>query len=161
MVKKLSNTFSSLYLAYGSNVNPVNMKRRCPRALALGQYELRGYEFEFRSVANLKKRKGAFVMGVLWKITPKCEQTLDRYEEYPKVYSKKYVLDRKLQRYIMFYVLRNIRMALRPSKQYKDCILGGYKIFGLPESQIWTALDRLIIRGVRASSKPAYHYDVL
>ena len=78
----------TLYFAYGSNINLDQMAYRCPDARVIGPVVLEGYRLAFRGnasgngVATVVPHKGGKVHGLLWEITPACEQTLDRYEGY-------------------------------------------------------------------------------
>lgn len=83
-----------LYFAYGSNINLEQMEYRCPAAKAVGPVILENYELLFRGntrgngVATIAPREGSKVHGLLWWITPACEQSLDFYEGYPRLYEK-------------------------------------------------------------------------
>ena len=80
----------TLYFAYGSNINLEQMEHRCPDAQLVGPVTLQNYELQFRSsgFATVSPKKGSVVHGLLWKLTPKSEQALDRYEGYPRHYTK-------------------------------------------------------------------------
>ena len=83
-----------MYFAYGSNINLVQMAYRCPAAQVVGPVVLEGYELLFRGnasgngVATIKPKEGQQVHGLLWRITPGCERSLDLYEGYPHLYEK-------------------------------------------------------------------------
>ena len=83
----------TLYFAYGSNIDLEQMARRCPAAQVVGPATLENYELAFRGsgVATIVPKKGGVVHGLLWSITPLCEQALDRYEGYPRHYTKELV----------------------------------------------------------------------
>ena len=83
----------TLYFAYGSNINLEQMEHRCPDALLVGPVTLQNYELQFRGsgFATVSPKKGSVVHGLLWKLTPKSEQALDRYEGYPRHYTKEQV----------------------------------------------------------------------
>lgn len=76
------------YFAYGSNCNRRQMTERCPHAQHLGTAILEDYQLEFRGDATIRPQKGAKLEGVLWTITPSCEERLDEYEEFPSLYRK-------------------------------------------------------------------------
>ena len=86
------------YFAYGSNMNLDQMAYRCPDAEVVGRCVLKDYRLAFRGnrrgygVASILPEPGSEVQGLLWKITPKCEQSLDFYEGYPNLYEKKEVI---------------------------------------------------------------------
>mgnify|MGYP000328607356 CR=1 FL=1 len=83
-----------LYFAYGSNINLEQMAQRCPDAEAVGPVVLEDYELLFRGnragcgVATIEPLPGSQVHGLLWKLTPQCERSLDFYEGYPRLYGK-------------------------------------------------------------------------
>ena len=83
-----------LYFAYGSNINLEQMACRCPAAEVVGSAVLDGYELLFRGnrsgygVATVEPLSGSQVSGLLWKLTPECERSLDIYEGYPRLYEK-------------------------------------------------------------------------
>lgn len=83
-----------LYFAYGSNINLNQMAVRCPAAQVVGPAVLDGYELLFRGnrrgtgVATIEPLHGSQVHGLLWNLTPACEQSLDIYEGYPRLYEK-------------------------------------------------------------------------
>ena len=83
----------TLYFAYGSNINLEQMEHRCPDALLVGPVTLQNYELQFRGsgFATVAPKKDCVVHGLLWKLTPSCEQSLDRYEGYPRHYIKEAV----------------------------------------------------------------------
>ena len=88
----------SYYFAYGSNMNLDQMAYRCPAASVVENVRLDGYRLTFcgrgkgSGVATILPEEGSQVEGVLWKITPECEKSLDFYEGYPHLYGKETVL---------------------------------------------------------------------
>lgn len=131
-----------LYFAYGSNLNLEQMERRCPAARLVGPAVLHGYELRFRGnygssgVATITPKQGSHVAGLLWELTPACEQALDRYEGCPHLYEKQTVTawDRGSQPCtVMAYVMRErfLEPAV-PSATYYNSILEGYRENGLP-----------------------------
>lgn len=71
-----------LYFAYGSNLSPAQMQRRCPGARAVGVARLDGWRFHItvRGGANVVRRRGATTYGVVWRLTPRHIAELDRWE---------------------------------------------------------------------------------
>ena len=122
-----------LYFAYGSNLNHYQMKNiRCVGSKYLRTFFLKDYKLSFchpnklnkYGYANIVKKKGSKVPGAIWKITKKHEKILDRYEEFPDSYQKKYFyLNGKK---IMFYIM-NKCFIRKPPKSYKNTIKEGYK----------------------------------
>ena len=72
---------NTIYFAYGSNMCPEQMARRCPGGQALGQAELRDWRFliNTRTYATIEARPGAATHGVLWSLTPGHITQLDHY----------------------------------------------------------------------------------
>ena len=130
-----------LYIAYGSNMNKEQMKKRCPNAIPVGTAILENYKLEFRGVANIIKSQGSQVPIALWEITDECEIALDRYEGYPRLYGKKYImLDvNGKRRKGMVYVM-NLKGIAMPNMTYFHTIKQGYKDFKIDDSALKKAL---------------------
>ena len=126
-----------LYLAYGSNLNKKQMSRRCPNATPVGSVILSGYKLEFRRVATIKHtKKTDDKLGCgLWEITEKCEKSLDIYEGFPHVYSKK-IITLDDGREAMTYIMNNGEKC-PPSFEYFNTIRQGFKDFGLPKELLF------------------------
>ncbi|MBQ8756280.1 MAG: gamma-glutamylcyclotransferase, partial [Lentisphaeria bacterium] len=77
-----------LYFAYGSNMNPARMAKRCPGAIDLGGAVLRNHRVAERLYADIDFVEGAETEGVLYVITEEHLRKLDRYEGYPSVYRR-------------------------------------------------------------------------
>ena len=103
----------NLYFAYGSNLDLEQMAQRCPDALLVGPVTLQNYELQFRGsgFATVAPKKDCVVHGLLWKLTPSCEQSLDRYEGYPRHYIKEAVTVQKFPSWLTSW--RN-RIAASP-----------------------------------------------
>ncbi len=127
-----------LYFAYGSNINLEQMVYRCPDAQVVGPVALEGYELLFRGsgVATIGPKEGSTVHGLLWRLTPDCERSLDRYEGYPHLYGKQPVTVRDAQGReltVMAYVMsERYRAPAVPPTSYYQGILEGYRQSGLP-----------------------------
>lgn len=133
-----------LYFAYGSNINLEQMEYRCPAAKAVGPVILENYELLFRGntrgngVATIAPREGSKVHGLLWWITPACEQSLDFYEGYPRLYEKEQVTvrdDKGSQFTVMAYVMTGDERWMSPTMPSAFCYRGiqdGYRQNGLP-----------------------------
>lgn len=124
-----------LYFAYGSNMNHHHMRQRCPKAKYEGKMILPDYELVFRSVADVQKAPGKQVEGALFWITKDCERELDRYEGYPRLYTKTYVND------IMFYEMVDKDMVYPPSSGYFNTIWVGYEDCKISTKPLVEALD--------------------
>ena len=76
------------YFAYGSNMNIKQMSHRCPGAVPIGPAVLMGYVLAERRYADIEKRNGALVNGLLWEISDNNLYALDCYEGYPHLYTR-------------------------------------------------------------------------
>ena len=133
-----------LYIAYGSNLNLPQMEKRCPGATVVGTCEVRGYELLFRGVATIEPKEDASVPVLLWKISPRNEKALDRYEGWPHLYRKENLEVEIEGKNVsaMVYVMNDGRQAAMPSGFYYDVIAEGYRTAGMDEGVLEQALER-------------------
>lgn len=141
----------TLYFAYGSNIDLEQMARRCPAAQGVGPVTLENYELAFRGsgFATIVPKKGSVVHGLLWSITPLCEQALDRYEGYPCHYTKEPVSVRTADGAAvsaMVYIMAEplCRQPALPSETYYGIIRRGFKENHLSVSSLEDARNRTI-----------------
>lgn len=140
-----------LYFAYGSNINLEQMEHRCPDAQLVGPVTLQNYELQFRGsgFATVSPKKGSVVHGLLWKLTPKSEQALDRYEGYPRHYTKEQVSVRTTDDAavsVMAYIMAEpvSRQPALPSPYYYRVIQEGFEANSLPMKSLEEAWNRTI-----------------
>ena len=79
-------TNTSLYFAYGSNMNVEQMRRRIPDARVVGRAVLKGWRVVERLYADIEKSSGGRVYGVLYLLSAKEMRRLDTFEGYPRAY---------------------------------------------------------------------------
>lgn len=137
-----------LYFAYGSNINLDQMAFRCPNAEVEGPVTLDGYRLAFRGsgVATILPCEGGKVEGLLWKLTPECELSLDRYEGYPHLYHKEDIIVRnKDNREIktMVYVMdsKYEKQPCVPHHMYFMGIVEGYHQNNMKMDTLFDALS--------------------
>ena len=137
-----------LYLAYGSNLNLVQMAHRCPAARPVGKVGLNDYQLLFRggrggSVATVEPLKGKLVPCLLWEITPTDEAALDRYEGYPYLYRKETIKVKfiKDEVEVMIYIMNEGHRLNSPSLYYYSIILDGYKSAGFDTNVLKQAVE--------------------
>lgn len=125
----------SLYLAYGSNLNVIQMAQRCPEAIAMEAIDLPNARLVFRGVADVVYAKGESCPVGLWRITERCERALDRYEGvssglYRKEYVKLEMRDgpRKWIETALIYQMNSERIS-PPDEWYYGVIEEGYGHF--------------------------------
>lgn len=130
----------TLYFAYGSNMASAAMAHRCPNARAVGPAVLEGYDF-FIGVdgwGSVKRKPGAAVHGVLWKLTPRDIAALHAYELlHQGLYDVRTLpvrVDGKRVR-AMIYLLRR-RAPGKPKPGYVEMIGAAARAWQLPERYI-------------------------
>ena len=138
------------YLAYGSNCNLSQMEYRCPNATVVGPVTLRNYRLTFNGryrsggVANIRRRNGAEVKGLLWEITPDCERSLDRYEGYPHLYEKKNVTveteDGQRIKAMVYVMTKGHEAPAIPGSGYFWGIVEGFRQNGMDPASVMDAL---------------------
>ena len=84
------------YLAYGSNLNVKQMQFRCPDAKIVGTAEIPNYQLLFKgsktgSYLTIEPKQGCTVPAAVWSVSERDELALDRYEGYPRHYTKETV----------------------------------------------------------------------
>ncbi len=134
----MKNSKNKLYIAYGSNLNLEQMKRRCPTAEVMGTSVLHDWRLRFRggalsAVATVEREKGSTVPVLVWKLQPKDELALDHYEGFPSFYRKetlRITMGGKRVR-AMIYIMNEAGHPYgAPSEYYLDTIQQGYKSAG-------------------------------
>ena len=141
----------TLYFAYGSNINLEQMEHRCPDAQLVGPVTLQNYELQFRGsgFATVAPKESGVVHGLMWKLPPTSEQTLDRYEGYPRHYIKEAVMVQTADGSkipVMAYIMAEplcCQPAL-PSPYYYRAIQQGFEANGLPVESLEEAWNRTI-----------------
>lgn len=126
------------YLAYGSNLNLEEMKKRCPSAIVVGKTILKDYKLVNRRYLNVEKSIGDFVELGIFKIDNSDIRALDNYEDYPKLYSKKYLeveLNGKPIR-ALIYIMNNGYEIKAATKEYIDICLKGFADFNFNTSNL-------------------------
>lgn len=129
------------YIAYGSNLNVEQMKRRCPDAKMVGSGRLERYALEFRgrkgnAHATITEQEGSAVPVLLWKLSTQDERRLDQYEGAPTYYGKELLtVEIGGERYeAMVYRMQPGYAQNLPSAEYYQTIFEGYQAFGFSEA---------------------------
>jgi len=109
---------------------------------------MKGYKLSFRhfyfggGVADVQKKKNSYVLGAIYKISKKDEQKLDKYEDYPNTYIKKYFTIYRKK--VMFYYMPKKTKFVQPSKRYLNIIIQGYKDCGYKNTFIVISKNKKI-----------------
>ena len=135
-----------LYFAYGSNMDPGQMRRRCPGAVALGAAVLREHRLTFTfdsprwggGVGHVEHAPGDDVWGVLWDLAEPHLRSLDRYERVDKgVYERATVTVEFEGRECEVTTYRCTHAEYkRPSTRYVRSLLRGAAAYGLPDGYV-------------------------
>jgi gamma-glutamylcyclotransferase (GGCT)/AIG2-like uncharacterized protein YtfP len=117
-----------LYFAYGSNLNHLQMKRRCKDSIFLKKINLSNFKLTFRSryrAADIEPKKKSIVQGALFEISKSDEKKLDVYEDYPTLYKKYYFT--YYGKKVMTYTMTKKTLFTYPTERYLNVIKRGYK----------------------------------
>ena len=142
------------YLAYGSNLNIRQMRRRCPTAKVYGTAEIPDYQLLFKgsrtgAYLTIEENEGSSVPVGVWEVTESDEEALDRYEGYPRFYYKKEITIKcrrketnRLKTVKAFvYIMHESHKLDKPTPSYVDTCLEGYLAFGFEEEPLVRALN--------------------
>lgn len=146
------------YFAYGSNLDPEQMQRRCPGHTVVGLGELRDHKLTFPltshdwggGVASVGVAHGASVWGMVFELTDEDLAALDRYEGYRGPGDQHNLYDRESasvqlvraddgsfpRRLRTWIYLAQSANPSPPSRRYLDAILGGARHFRLPAEYV-------------------------
>ena len=128
-----------LYFAYGMNTNSKKMSSKCRR---LGPAIAHHYHWELIKYANVRRKKNATCVGILWDIDEKELKRLDKREGYPICYIRKTItvmhegIEKKAFIYTMTREYRSSIKNKRPSKNYVNMITEGFA-----EDDVFLVLD--------------------
>tara|TARA_B100000795_G_scaffold166733_1_gene125476 strand:+ start:381 stop:788 length:408 start_codon:yes stop_codon:yes gene_type:complete len=116
-----------LYFAYGSNLNHLQMKKRCKDSIFLKRINLKNFKLTFRSeykAADIEPKKNSLVQGALFKISKNDEKKLDVYEDYPILYKKYYFT--YYGKKVMTYTMTKKTPFRFPTVRYLNIVKRGY-----------------------------------
>ena len=117
-----------LYFAYGSNLNHLQMKRRCKDSIFLKKINLSNFKLTFRSkyrAADIEPKKNSIVPGALFEISKSDEKKLDVYEDFPTLYKKYYF--NYCGKKVMTYTMVKKSQFRFPTERYLNVVKKGYK----------------------------------
>lgn len=135
------------YFAYGMNTNLEQMASRCPTAICLGPAWIEGYEFAFRTHADIKRSPGAICHGVLWELTDTDLRALDALEGYPYYYTRYKVRVNTGNQTVkaLVYQMNDQSYVQEPGTGYLEMVTKGYHQNGVPTDQIDNALNNICL----------------
>ena len=143
----------SYYVAYGSNLNIRQMRLRCKGATPVGVGYLKDWELFYAgsfsgNYATIRQKKGGIVPVAVWLISKENEFALDRYEGWPRFYTKRdievHMVTGQIGKKItgMVYIMNTKAKEGKPSPSYVATCRYGYRDFGIAERY----LDESLIR---------------
>ena len=130
-----------LYFAYGSNLNFIQMKRRCKDSIYLKKINLSNFKLTFRSkyrAADIEAKKNSIVPGALFEISKSDEKKLDVYEDYPTLYKKYYFI--YYGKKVMTYTMTKKTSFTYPTTRYLNVVKRGYNDCNLDNRILKNAL---------------------
>ena len=130
-----------LYFAYGSNLNHIQMKKRCKDSVYLKKINLKDFQLTFRSkyrAADIQPKKNSIVPGALFEISKSDEIKLDVYEDYPILYKKHYF--NYYGKKIMTYTMVKKSLFRYPTDRYLNIVKRGYSDCNLKKTYLTKAL---------------------
>lgn len=135
-----------LYFTYGSNLNMLQMKKRCPDSVPIAKVKLKGCELVFNRVADIIKSPKGVVHGAVYEVSHIDIKNLDIYEGYPKLYKKinVEVEDDKGKTYEAFVYVMVRKGVEEPSGAYYKTIKQGFKDWELPTDTLIKAREESI-----------------
>jgi cation transport regulator ChaC len=147
-----TTTKAVLVFAYGSNLDPEQMAKRCPHSEVVGLAYLPDYRLEFcgqsvywgGAVANVRRAKRQVVAGVLYRVRAWDLSYLDICEGHPVVYRRvalKVTAEDGEEITAGVYIRKRGEMG-NPSIRYFRTIYRGYVAWGIHPRQLTLALRR-------------------
>ena len=115
------------YFAYGTNLNRNIFLKKFKNEKLIEKYTLNNYKVVFRTkyiIPDLQRKIDSKVQGLIYRIDKNIEKKLDVYEDYPKLYIKKYFYYRNKR--IMFYYMKKKSLPLKPKGYYFKIMMSGY-----------------------------------
>lgn len=136
------------YIAYGSNLSRSQMAYRCPSAELVGTAVLCDYKLQFKRYATVEPKQGMEVPVLIWKLQPSDEESLDRYEDFPDYYYKKYFslpvtcfAEKQVRQLTaMVYIMAEDYELEPPFPEYYRILDDGYEDFGFDKQILKEAL---------------------
>jgi gamma-glutamylcyclotransferase (GGCT)/AIG2-like uncharacterized protein YtfP len=136
----------AIYAAYGSNLDPAQMRERCPHSPAAGNGWITGWRLTFGgedlgwegALATLVEEPGAAVFVALYDVTPEDESRLDSWEGadtglYRKIRLRVETLDGHQLAWV--YVLDAFEGGL-PSARYLGVLADAAEKAGAPDDYV-------------------------
>lgn len=142
------------YIAYGSNLNMVQMHMRCRDARAVGTATIEDWRLLFKgsktgAYLTIEQAKGHSVPVGVWEVSENDERALDRYEGFPTFYYKKELhlqvkgirTGKLYERGCFVYIMHEERELGIPSSLYTAICAEGYRDFHFDVNILFDAIN--------------------
>jgi len=141
-----------LYFGYGSNLDMAQMKRRCCDSIPLTKVFLPGQILSFSNVLTIEPDEESSVVGAIYLVSARDEKALDRYEGYPRTYSKRKtrMTLQGERKDVFYYTLNDPYTWGTPALYYYRTVARGYKDWGLDIAHLDAAYERAAAEEKRA-----------
>ncbi len=137
------------YFAYGSNLSPKQMLKRCPHAKFIAKAKIlnhtlvfTGYSSRWRGgVATIINKQNSSVWGVIYELDPDCLSRLDGFEGLKyKRYKRKRVVCHFAngKKKLASVYIKEPRKITHSGRRYFSTIIAGAEHFELPANYIKT-----------------------
>ena len=132
----------SLYFAYGSNMNSIQMRSRCPGSEFVSVAHLRGWSYFINGngYAGIEEQEDAMTHGCLWRLDEDHWKSLDHYEAVRAGYYSRVkmmvIKDPELIKQEAEVYLSNNRAYGIPGKSYQLGVIQGASELSLPNGHI-------------------------
>ena len=144
------------YFAYGSNLDPAHLRRRCPQMRILGAACLSGYALRFLypstsfpggGAADIVAEPGGEVWGALYELSDSDFAALDDFEDvaesgYRRI-SVTVVHDGDEIEAVTYEVVSKLDAEMAPIAAYAELLASGAVAHGLPDNYLETLRERL------------------
>ena len=134
-----------LYFAYGSNLNLIQMKKRCSDSIPVVKVKLKDYKLVFNRVADIEESEEDIVYGAIYKVSDRDIKKLDIYEGYPRLYDRidVEVEDDEGKTYAAFVYVMVVKGRGQPADSYYKVIKQGFKDWKIPMQSLVNAINQI------------------
>jgi gamma-glutamylcyclotransferase (GGCT)/AIG2-like uncharacterized protein YtfP len=150
-------------LAYGSNMDPIQMRRRCPSAQRMDTVKIADWRLMFvgRSnyrqgpVASIGPSRGSVLHGVVWAVDDDDLSALDGYEGVPSCYDRRARFTYAGKELWAYRHVARSASVVTPHHEYLRHILDGARDADIDRSIILRAAGLPDAWGMPAPKRPA------
>ncbi len=134
----------TIYFAFGSNMCPAQMVRRCPSAVRIGAGVLPDHTLRFPrrgavwsgGIADAAPEKGQEVHGVIYELSPEDMELLDGFEVSYDRAIVEVVLQKGQSVDAVLYRLKEPLGHFPPGRAYLETMIRGARLASIPEPYI-------------------------